>query len=268
MKIFSWNVNGIRAVIKKGDFTDFIKKYSPDILCLQETKAKQGQAEIDLPNYEEFWNSADRAGYSGTAIFTKNKPLSVRYGFSDKINSKYNFADKYGDVLSEGRVITAEFDEFFLVAVYTPNAKDDLTRLSLRDKVWDPAFLDYVKELEETKPVIFCGDLNVAHREIDLANPKQKVGKHGFTKEERAGFQHYLDAGFIDIFRKIHGDKPNQYTWWSYLARSRERNSGWRIDYFLVSSTLKNRITNAEIHPEQMGSDHCPISLTIKEKRL
>ena len=265
MKIFSWNVNGIRAIISKGEFAKFIDEYKPDVLCIQETKAKQGQAEIDLPDYEEFWNSAERPGYSGTAIFSKIKPLSVRYGFSDSINSKYNFVDKYGDVLSEGRVTTAEFDEFFLVTVYTPNAKGDLTRLGLRDKVWDPAFLDYVKELEESKPMIFCGDLNVAHREIDLANPKQNVGKHGFTSEERAGFANYLSVGLIDTFRSVHGDKPDQYTWWSHWAKSRERNIGWRIDYFLASESLENRITDAEIYPDQMGSDHCPISITIKE---
>ena len=264
MKIFSWNVNGIRAVINKGEFKKFVDKYQPDVICLQETKARQGQAEIDLPDYEEIWNSADRPGYSGTAIFTKVKPISVHYGFSDDINSKYDFVDQYGDPTTEGRVTTVEFDEFFLATVYTPNAKGDLTRLKLREKVWDPAFMDHVKELEKTKPVIFCGDLNVAHREVDLSNPKQNIGKHGFTDEERAGFQNYIDAGFIDTFRFIHGDEPNQYSWWSHWAHSRERNIGWRIDYFLVSQSLKNRITSAEIYPEQMGSDHCPINITIK----
>ena len=267
MKVFSWNVNGIRAIIKKGDFKKFINFFEPDVLCLQETKAHQGQAEIDLPDYEEIWNSAKRPGYSGTAIFTKIKPLSIRYGFSDNINSKYDFIDQYGDPTLEGRVTTAEFDDFFLVTVYAPNSKSDLTRLELRDKIWDPAFLDYVRELEKTKPVIFCGDLNVAHREIDLSNPKQNVGKHGFTDQERAGFQNYLDAGFVDTFREFHGDKPEQYTWWSHWAHSRERNIGWRIDYFLASKSLKKCITDAEIYPQQMGSDHCPISLTIKENK-
>lgn len=264
MKIFSWNVNGIRAVINKGELEKFINSFGPDILCLQETKAKQGQAEIDLPQYEEFWNSAQRPGYSGTAIFSKIKPLSVRYGFSDSVNSKYNFVDKYGDVTAEGRVLSVEFNDFFLVTVYTPNSKGDLTRLGLREKVWDPAFLDYIKELGSTKPVIFCGDLNVAHREIDLANPKQNVGKHGFTAEERTGFQNYLDAGLVDTFREIHGDEPDQYTWWSHWAKSRERNVGWRIDYFLASKSLEHRITGAAIHPDQMGSDHCPVSIDIE----
>lgn len=263
MKIFSWNVNGIRAAIGKGEFAKFIKTYQPDILCIQETKAKRGQAEIDLPDYEEFWNDADRPGYSGTAIFTKVKPIQVSFGFGDKITTKYDFSDKFGDATREGRVTTAEFDNFYLVTQYTPNAKPDLKRLEFREKIWDPAFLEYVSDLREAKPVIFCGDLNVAHQEIDLANPKANVGKHGFTNEERAGFQKYLDGGFIDIFRTIHGDELNQYTWWSHWARSRERNIGWRIDYFLVSGDIADKITAAETYPEQMGSDHCPISITL-----
>lgn len=264
MKIFSWNVNGIRAVINKGEFYKFLRTYKPDVLCLQETKAKRGQAEIDLPDFEEYWNDADRPGYSGTAIFTKIKPLSMSYGFSDSINKKYNFSDEFGDASHEGRVTTAEFDEFYLITQYTPNSKPDLERLKLREKVWDPAFLEYAKELEKKKPVIFCGDLNVAHKEIDLANPKQNVGKHGFTDEEREGFQKYIDAGFVDTFRLVHGDEPNRYSWWTYWANSRERNVGWRIDYFLASKSLVPRIADAEIHPNQMGSDHCPISITVK----
>lgn len=267
MKIFSWNVNGIRSAINHGEFTEFIHKYSPDILCLQETKARQSQAQIDLTDYHEYWNSADKAGYSGTAIFSKIKPVSVKNGFSDQINAKYDFAgDQHGDPTREGRVIAAEFDDFFLVTVYTPNAKPELSRLKLRENKWDPAFLEYCQELEKSKPVIFCGDLNVAHREIDLANPKQNVGKHGFTNQERQGFQNYLDAGFVDTFRMIHGDKPAQYTWWSHWANSRARNVGWRIDYFLASSKIAKHITDAEIYPAQMGSDHCPISITLDEE--
>lgn len=264
MKIYSWNVNGIRAVINKGAFQEFIAKEQPDILCLQETKAKQGQAEVDLPGYEEYWNSADKAGYSGTAIFTKIKPLSVLNGFTDEIAEQYGLADDgYGDPTKEGRVISAEFDDFWLVTVYTPNSKGDLSRLSLRDKQWDPAFLAHVKALEASKPVIFCGDLNVAHAEIDLANPKANVGKHGFTNEERQGFDNFLAAGLIDTFRTLHPDTTEAYTWWTHWANARARNVGWRIDYFLASSALEDHIVSADIHPDVMGSDHCPVSLTL-----
>lgn len=263
MKIYSWNVNGIRAVINKGTFQTFIEQEQPDILCLQETKAKQGQAEIDLPGYEEYWNSADKAGYSGTAIFTKVKPLSVINGFTDAIAEKFGLADDgYGDPTKEGRVISAEFDDFWLVTVYTPNSKGDLSRLSLRDKQWDPAFLAHIKELGKTKPVIFCGDLNVAHGEDDLANPKPNVGKHGFTDEERRGFQNFLDAGLVDTFR-LFTEGNGHYTWWTHWANARARNVGWRIDYFLASSSLKDRITAAKIHADVMGSDHCPVSIEL-----
>ncbi|HEY9584641.1 MAG TPA: exodeoxyribonuclease III [Candidatus Paceibacterota bacterium] len=264
MRIISWNVNGIRAVVKKGLFAPFIEKYQPDILCLQETKAEKGQAVIDLPEYEEYWNSALKKGYSGTAIFTKTKPLSVTNGFLDKISKKYLAkADKYGDSTTEGRVITAEYKDFFVVTVYTPNAKDDLSRIPLRHKQWDPAFLAYCKELEKTKPVIFCGDLNVAHTPDDLARPKENDGMKGFTKEEREGFQKFIDADFVDTFRIFH--KGNgYYTWWSHFANARERNVGWRIDYFLTSSSLKDKIKKAEILPEILGSDHCPISLELE----
>ena len=263
MKIYSWNVNGIRAVINKGTFQTFIEQEQPDILCLQETKAKQGQAEIDLPGYEEYWNSADKAGYSGTAIFTKIKPYTVINGFIDGIAEKYGLADdSYGDPTKEGRVISAEFDDFWLVTVYTPNSKGDLSRLGLRDTQWDPAFLAHVKELEKTKPVIFCGDLNVAHSEDDLANPKPNVGKHGFTNEERRGFQKFLDAGFVDTFR-LFTEGNGHYTWWTHWANARARNVGWRIDYFLASHALKDRIQSAKIHADIMGSDHCPVSIDI-----
>lgn len=264
MKLFSWNVNGIRAVINKGEFGAFVKTYAPDIICLQETKAKQGQAEVDLPEYEELWNSADKAGYSGTAIFTKQKPLSVLYGFADAINERYRLAtDSYGDPTKEGRVLSAEYDEFWVVTVYTPNSKGDLSRLALRHEHWDPAFLAHVTELEKTKPVLFCGDLNVAHQEIDLANPKPNIGKHGFTNEERAGFEAFLKAGFVDTYRHANPDKTGAYTWWTHWANARARNVGWRIDYWLASASIADRVKNPQIHPEQLGSDHCPVSIEI-----
>jgi len=263
MKLVSWNVNGIRAVINKGTFQQFVAEHQPDILCLQETKAKQGQAVIDLPDYHEYWNSADKAGYSGTAIFTKQKPLQVLYGFSDTVNNNFNFVDTYGDVSREGRVISAEFDAFWVVTVYTPNTKGDLTRLQLRHTVWDPAFLAHVKELEATKPVLFCGDLNVAHTEIDLANPKANVGKHGFTNEEREGFGNFIENGFIDTYRLFYPEKTDAYTWWTHWANARARNVGWRIDYWLASKSLQSALQKAAIHPEVMGSDHCPVSIEV-----
>lgn len=263
MKLYSWNVNGIRAVINKGAFSEFISTHNPDILCLQETKAKQGQAEIDLPEYIEYWNSAEKAGYSGTAIFSKIKPLSVINGFVDDVAEQYDLVDKYGDPSKEGRVISAEFEKFWVVTVYTPNSKNDLSRLELRHKKWDPAFLAHIKQLEKTKPVLFCGDLNVAHKEIDLANPKPNIGKHGFTYEEREGFDKLLDAGFIDTFRLLHPDKTEAYTWWTHWANARARNVGWRIDYWLASKILKDDIKKAEIHVDVMGSDHCPVSIEI-----
>jgi exodeoxyribonuclease-3 len=266
MKLYSWNVNGIRAVINKGAFQTFVAEYQPDILCLQETKAKKGQAEIDLPDYYEFWNSAEKPGYSGVAIFSKIKPLSVINGFADAISERYKLAgDSYGDPAKEGRVISAEFEKFWVVTVYTPNSKEDLSRLNLRHKQWDPAFLDHVKELEKTKPVLFCGDLNVAHTEIDVANPKTKKGKHGFTIEERSSFDRLESAGFIDTLRAKYPDKPGLYTWWTHWANARARNIGWRIDYCLVSKVLADKIIDARIHPDILGSDHCPVSIEIKE---
>jgi exodeoxyribonuclease III len=263
MKLYSWNVNGIRAVIKKGALDSFIKTHNPDILCLQETKAAQGQAEVDLPDYQEFWNSAVKKGYSGTAIFTKQKPISVLNGFAANIAAEHGIqADSYGDPDKEGRVITAEYADFYVVNVYTPNSKGDLGRLQLRHKHWDPAFLAHVQHLENTKPVIFCGDLNVAHKEIDLARPKQNVYKNGFTIEERQGFQRFIDHGFCDTFR-IFNQEGGNYTWWTYIANSRARNVGWRIDYFLVSRMLREKVKSAEIHSDTMGSDHCPVSVDI-----
>ncbi len=262
MKIYSWNVNGIRAVINKGEFQKFIKKHDPDILCLQETKAQQGQAEINLPQYQEFWNSAEKKGYSGTAIFTKIKPIKVENGLPDDIVKKYKVeGDVYGDPNKEGRVITAEFEKFFVVGVYTINVKDDLSRLPVR-QAWDKAFLAYCQELEKTKPVIFCGDLNVAHTEDDLARPKENVGKRGFTDEERAGFENLVGHGFLDSFR-LFTQGNGHYSWWTHWANARARNVGWRIDYFLVSASLKSKIKTAEIHAGVMGSDHCPVSIDL-----
>ncbi len=241
----------------------FIEKYHPDILCLQETKALQGQAEIDLSEYEEYWNSAVRKGYSGTAIFTKIKPLSVVNNFPEDIIEAFDLkSDSYGDPCSEGRMIALEFATFFVVTVYTPNAKEDLSRLSFREKQWDPAFLTFCKRLEEKKPVIFCGDLNVAHTENDLANPKANIGKHGFTNEERLGFTNFITAGFVDTFRIFHQGN-GFYSWWSYFANARARNAGWRIDYFLVSTILSSKIDDAFICSEVIGSDHCPVGITL-----
>jgi exodeoxyribonuclease-3 len=264
MKIYSWNVNGIRAAVKKETFVPFVKTHQPDILCLQETKAERGQAEIDLPDYIEHWNSADKKGYSGTAIFSKTKPLSIINDFPEDIVAAYKIeGDTYGNPNQEGRVITAEFDKFFIVTVYTPNSKGDLSRLALRDAHWDPAFLAYCKQLEKKKPVIFCGDLNVAHTEDDLARPEANVGKHGFTDEERKGFQSFLDAGFVDTFRMF-AQGNGHYSWWTNWANARARNVGWRIDYFMVSGALKNHIKKAEIHTDILGSDHCPVSIELE----
>jgi len=264
MKIYSWNVNGIRAVMRKNEFMPFIQKEDPDIVCLQEIKAKPDQFVLDHDGYRQFWNPADRPGYSGTAILSKIAPKQVVNGFPQDIikNFKVEGEDTYGDANTEGRVVAAEYDKFWLVTVYTPNAKDDLTRLELRHKHWDPAFLAYCKRLEESKPVVFCGDLNVAHTELDLANPKPNRGKKGFTDEEREGFQNFIDAGFVDTLRMFK-EGNGYYTWWSHFANARARNVGWRIDYVLVSESLKDKVKAADIHPGVMGSDHCPVSVTL-----
>jgi exodeoxyribonuclease-3 len=256
IKLISWNVNGIRAAIKKG-FLDFVEEHDPDILCIQETKAQKGQAEIDLPQYEEYWNSAEKKGYSGTLIFTKEKPHSVRFDLdgNEKLDAVVN-----GN--SEGRVITAEYDDFFLVNVYTPNSKRALERLDER-QVWDEEFAKYLKALEKQKPVVVCGDLNVAHKEIDLARPKDNTKNAGFTPEEKKGFQRLIDKGFVDTFRMFN-QEPDNYTWWSYFAKSRERNIGWRIDYFLVSESIRTRVKDAFILPDVMGSDHCPVGIELE----
>lgn len=261
MKIYSWNVNGIRAVYKKGALQSFIEEHKPDILCLQETKATKDQVEFDLEEYEEYWCSAEKKGYSGTAIFTKESPLEVYLGLPNHITNKFPLSDNYGDTNSEGRVIVLEFEAFFVCSVYTPNAKDDLSRLSAR-QAWDKAFLSYMQELSEKKPVIFGGDLNVAHTEIDLARPKENKGKKGFTEEERGGFDEIIKSGFVDTLR-LFEKGGGFYTWWSHFGGARARNVGWRIDYFLVSEDLVSLIRYARIHPEVMGSDHCPVSIEL-----
>lgn len=264
MTLFSWNVNGIRAALRKGDFTKFIDEYKPDILCLQETKAERGQVEIDLAGYNEYWNSADKKGYSGTAIFSKEQALSIVNGFPEDIAKKYNLIDAHDrDSSTEGRVITAEFEKFYVVTVYTPNSKDDLSRIPLRHEHWDPAFLAYCKELEKKKPVIFCGDLNVAHTADDLARPKPNEGKKGYTVEERQGFTNFEKAGFVDTFRKF--TKGNgHYSWWSHWGNARANNVGWRIDYIMVSKNLAPKVGEAKILANVMGSDHCPISIKFE----
>ena len=265
MKIYSWNVNGIRAVLKKQLFHPFLEAHQPDILCLQETKAERGQIEIDLPGYHEHWNSAIKKGYSGTAIFSKQEPIAVIKGFPEEFANRFKFADELQrDSAEEGRVITAEFDKFFVVTVYTPNAKDDLSRLPLRFEHWDPAFLAYCKQLELKKPVIFCGDLNVAHTELDLAHPKANRGKKGFTDEERKGFQNLVDTGFVDTFR-LFKQGNGHYSWWSNFSNARARNVGWRIDYVMVSQALRPAVQSADIHADVMGSDHCPVSVTVAD---
>lgn len=267
MKIVSWNVNGIRAVHKKGLLEDFIKKENPDILCFQEIKAKKEDFGIDFPEYQEFWNPAERPGYSGTAIFTKIKPESITLGFPEKIALKYDLKnDGYGDLNKEGRVLTAEFKDFFLVNVYTPNSKGDLSRLPLRYHQWDPAFLEYVNSLKKRGNVIFCGDLNVAHKEQDLANPKANEGAHGFTKEERLGINNIVKSGFVDTFRHFTPEGNGHYTWWSHFAKARERNVGWRIDYFFANEEIMTKIKDSTILSNTLGSDHCPILLELNDR--
>lgn len=253
MKIYSWNVNGLRAVLRKGTLQDFITKEHPDILCLQEIKAKPSQVLIDLPDYQEFWNPAVRPGYSGTAILVK-QGINVKSVLINNTNSGVN---------SEGRILTLEFQNFFLVNVYTPNSKPDLSRLKLREKIWDPTFLKHLQQLENIKPIIACGDFNVAHTEIDLARPKQNTKNAGFTIQERQGINNLLQASFLDTFRYLH-PHTQRYTWWSYLGNARINNVGWRIDYFFISNSLKTQLKSAEIHENIFGSDHCPISIEME----
>lgn len=250
MKFISWNVNGIRAILKRG-FIDFVLSTNSDVLCLQETKAHPDQVNINIPGYNVYWNAAERRGYSGTAIFSKVEPLTVSYGLGMSHHDR------------EGRLLTAEFADYYLVNVYTPNSKRGLLRLDYRTKQWDPDFLQYLKKLEEHKPVVVCGDLNVAHKEIDLANPKQNQRNAGFTLEERASMDRIIEAGFIDTFREYEKD-GGHYTWWSYLGKAREKNIGWRIDYFLISQQLRPRLKDSFILPEVKGSDHCPVGIIFK----
>jgi len=261
MKIFSWNVNGIRAVIRKGALEEFLDKFDPDIFCIQETKANSEQVDVDFEEYDEYWCSAERKGYSGTAIFSKIAPENVILGIPEKIAKKYNLEDEFGDTTTEGRVITLEFENFYVSNVYTPNTKDKLLRLPMREQ-WDPAYLEFMESLQKKKPVVFCGDLNVAHAEADLARPKENKGNKGFTEEERSGIDNILKAGFLDTLR-LFKDGNGHYTWWSHWGAARERNVGWRIDYIMASESLKPIIKKAEIHPDMLGSDHCPISIEV-----
>lgn len=250
MKLISWNVNGLRACMDKG-FMDFFKEMDADVFCLQETKLQAGQIEMDLPGYYQYWNYAEKKGYSGTAMFTKTEPLNVTYGIGIDEHDK------------EGRVITAEFEEYYVVTVYTPNSQRELARLDYR-MTWEEAFLNYIKSLDAKKPVIFCGDLNVAHKEIDLKNPKTNHKNAGFTDEERACFSKVLESGFVDTFRYFYPEMKDIYSWWSYMFQARAKNAGWRIDYFVTSERLNEKLEDAKIHTTVMGSDHCPVELTLK----
>jgi len=249
IKCVSWNVNGIRACVQKG-FMDFFEQADADVFCIQESKLQEGQINLDLPGYEQFWNYAVKKGYSGTAIFTKIKPLAVSYGLGIEEHDQ------------EGRVITLEFDEFYFVTVYTPNSKQELERLDYRMK-WEDDFLTHLKQLEQKKPVVFCGDLNVAHKEIDLKNPKSNRKNAGFTDEERGKFEYLTTHGFVDSFRYFYPDLEEAYSWWSYRFKAREKNAGWRIDYFMVSESLTNALKEATIHSQVLGSDHCPVEVIL-----
>lgn len=250
MKCISWNVNGLRAVVNKG-FMELFNEINADIFAIQETKMQEGQLELILEGYYQYWNSAEKKGYSGTAIFTKEKPINVSYGIGIEEHDK------------EGRIITLEFEKFYFVDCYTPNSKRELERLDYR-MVWEDEIRKYLKKLDEKKPVIYCGDLNVAHKEIDLKNPKTNRRNAGFTDEERNKMTNLLDAGFTDSFRYLYPEKENCYSWWSYMGRAREKNVGWRIDYFIVSNSIQNKIKESAIHPEILGSDHCPVELQIE----
>lgn len=250
MKLISWNVNGLRACLKKG-FLESVTAFDADVICLQETKMERGQAAVELPGYLEYWNSAEKKGYSGTAIFTRKEPLSVSYGMD---------VDRHD---REGRLITLEYSDFWLVNCYTPNAQNGLARIDYRMD-WEDELLGYLKSLDREKPVVYCGDLNVAHQEIDLKNPKTNRGNAGFSDQEREKFTRLLSSGFTDTFRHLYPNRVDAYSWWSYRFNARERNVGWRIDYFIVSDVLTGRVEESAIHPDIQGSDHCPVSLTLK----
>lgn len=250
MKFISWNVNGLRACVGKG-FLESFQKLDADIFCLQEIKMQAGQLDLELPGYHQYYNYAEKKGYSGTALFTKKEPISVTYGIGIEEHDH------------EGRVITAEFEDFYFITVYVPNSQNELARLDYRMQ-WEKDFLAYIKKLEETKPVIYCGDLNVAHNEIDLKNPKTNRHNAGFTDEERGAFSRVIESGMIDTYRYFYPDKKDIYSWWSYRFRAREKNAGWRIDYFVVSESLKDRLVSADIHTDIEGSDHCPVELVIR----
>lgn len=254
MKFISWNVNGLRACVGK-NFMEEFEKLDADIFCLQETKLQEGQIELELPGYHQYWNYARKKGYSGTAIFTKKEPVAVTYGLG---------IEKHDE---EGRVITLEFEDFYFITVYTPNSQNELARLDYRME-WEDAFLAYIRKLDESKPVIFCGDLNVAHKEIDLKNPKTNRRNAGFTDEERGKMTDLLAAGFTDTYRYFYPDVEQVYSWWSYRFKAREKNAGWRIDYFIVSDRLKDRLVDAKIHTDIMGSDHCPVELVLSEEAI
>lgn len=251
MKLISWNVNGLRACVKKG-FMDIFENFDADVFCLQETKLQEGQIELNLEGYYDYWNYAEKKGYSGTAIFTKIKPISVRYGMDIEEHDK------------EGRIITLEFEKFYVVNIYTPNSKRELLRLDYRMK-WEDDFRKYINSLDEKKPVVICGDLNVAHEEIDLKNPKTNKKNAGFTDEERGKMSELLLSGFIDSFRYFYPDKKEAYSWWSYMGRAREKNTGWRIDYFITSKRLEKQLEDSFISPEVLGSDHCPVGIVTKQ---
>lgn len=293
MNIFSWNINGIRAVEKKGSLGSFIENKNPDITCFQEIKIdatllSKEDFKDKYNQYYQFYSHADKKGYAGTSIWTKKEPIRVIYNFPKIIIDKYNLVDSFGDITKEGRICGVELEDFWLITVYTPNTKNDLARLKIREQ-WDKAFLDFIKGLKKgsfkiadfsekniqnikqednnisAKPVIFCGDLNVAHQEIDLSNPKQNKGKHGFTNEERAGFSNFIANNLVDIYRKENPTQEGIFTWWSHFAKSRERNIGWRIDYFIISNNIvSTKVNNASIHNDIFGSDHCPISIEVK----
>ena len=250
MKLISWNVNGLRACLQKG-FLDFFKEMDADVFCLQETKLQEGQHDLDLPGYHQYWNYAEKKGYSGTALFTKKEPLSVTFGIGVEEHDH------------EGRVITAEFEKMYVITVYVPNSQRELARLDYRMQ-WEEAFLNYVKGLEAKKPVVYCGDLNVAHQEIDLKNPKTNHQNAGFTDQERNCFTKVLESGYLDSFRYLYPDAKDVYSWWSYMFKAREKNVGWRIDYFVVSKKLEDRVADAKVHMAVQGSDHCPVELDLK----